>query len=206
MKADRRQARQAEIEAAAYALIEQGGEGALTMQALARAAGASMETLYRWYGDRTGLFAALVARNAEDAASGMSMLADGDPMAALARLGPKLLAMVTGDRAVALNRAAAADPTGTLGAALAASGRDAVVPRIADAIARAMDRGALGPGDPAEAAETFIALLLGDLQIRRAIRAIPAPSPDTCAARAEAALAALRRLYPPVLDEPARTD
>ncbi len=48
-----REDRQDAIAAAAYRLLEQHGFAATTMQAIAREARASMETFYRWYGDKT---------------------------------------------------------------------------------------------------------------------------------------------------------
>jgi hypothetical protein len=95
--------------------------------------------------------------------------------------------MVTGDRAVALNRAAAADATGTLGAALTAEGRGRVMPLIAAAVAR------LGL-PPDAAAPLFIDLLLGDIQIRRVTAVAPLPDPGTGHQRAERATTLLVRL------------
>lgn len=193
---DRRSRREAEIAEAAYRLLDEVGLAGTTVTAVARAARASNETLYRWYGDRTGLFAALVRRNADliraELDEGSETGLDG-----LARIGPKLLAMVTGPRAVALNRAAAADATGTLGAELSRGGREEIAPLIAARIAEAQDAGALGPAPAEEIAETWLALLIGDAQIRRATGAIDQPTPHQIAARAARALDQLQRLYPP---------
>ena len=114
MREDARRKRAAEIEAAAYAVLEKKGYDGLSMLAVAKAAKASNETLYRWYGDKLGLFAALIDGNTQvvrDALGGD----DGDtPLEDLARVGPKLLTMLLGPRAVALNRAAAVDGSGSV--------------------------------------------------------------------------------------------
>ena len=63
MKPDRKEKRAREIEAAAYALLEAKGFEGLSMQSVAKMAKASNETLYRWYGDKIGLFEARSSRN-----------------------------------------------------------------------------------------------------------------------------------------------
>ena len=196
---DRRSRREAEIADAAYRLLDEVGLAGTTVTAVARAARASNETLYRWYGDRTGLFAALVRRNAGLIRQELEE-STGTGLKGLARIGPKLLAMVTGPRAVALNRAAAADASGTLGAELARGGREDIAPLIVARIAEAQAAGALAPAPPPEIAETYLSLLIGDIQIRRATGAIDQPAPDEIAARAERALAQLKTLYPAPLD------
>lgn len=55
--------RQESIERAAYAVLDAKGFVGTSMLAVAQAARASNETLYGWYGDKTGLFRALVRRN-----------------------------------------------------------------------------------------------------------------------------------------------
>ncbi|WP_424931714.1 TetR/AcrR family transcriptional regulator [Amaricoccus macauensis] len=199
MREDRRSNRRAEIEAAAYEVLAESGFAAASMLSIARRARASNETLYRWYGDKTGLFRALVAGNAESLRAQLEGdLASGcPPEVAMERLGPALLATLLSDRAIALNRAAAADPTDTLGHELAAAGRDVIAPLIADVLARAATAGLFRFDDPTVAAARYIDLLVGDLQIRRATGALPSPTDAEIEARAARALADLARLYPP---------
>jgi AcrR family transcriptional regulator len=192
-----REDRQDAIAAAAYRLLEQHGFAATTMQAIAREARASMETFYRWYGDKTGLFRALIARNTAEVATRLDAL-DSPGLDRLQGTGAALLTMLLGDRAVALNRAAAADATGTLGAALAEGGRNALLPRLHATVAQAQAAGALAPdADTATLTEHWLALLLGDLQIRRVTGAMPALPPAAIAQRAETAATLLARLYAP---------
>lgn len=197
MRRDAREKRADEIEAAAYGVLEAKGYEGLSMLAVAKAAKASNETLYRWYGDKQGLFEALIARNTglvraalEEAQGG------GDAMAALARVGPVLLEMLLGPRAVALNRAAAADGSGKLGRALGRAGRDTVGAWIGAVMTRALNEGALGGAEAGEIAEVWFALLIGDMQVRRVTGAIEMPDRAAIAARAAAAMDRLQRLYP----------
>ncbi|MCR9122023.1 MAG: TetR/AcrR family transcriptional regulator [Phyllobacteriaceae bacterium] len=194
--------RRTAIEDAAFALLIENGYKATSMLEVARRAGASNETLYKWYGNKQGLFAALVEANARTVAEllrGHLDGADADPLETLAAVGPLLLELVTGERAIALNRAAVGDvhDTGTLGPALAASGRDTVVPLIAELIEQARDKGQLAFDNAGEVAETYVALLIGDLQIRRATGAIGPLNDAAIQARSKRAMSRLQRLYAP---------
>ncbi|MEL7463991.1 MAG: TetR/AcrR family transcriptional regulator [Pseudomonadota bacterium] len=191
--------RKTRIEAAAYEVLAEKGYKSTTMLAVAKRASASNETLYKWYGSKAALFAELVKANASEARERLEAAASGAPLDRLRAAAPILLSMVTGDRAVALNRAAAADcaETGTLGAAIAAHGREAVAPLIGAALTEARRDGALAFDDPAEATGDFINLLIGDLQIRRAIGAAPPLTEAEAVARAEAAMAKFLQLYAP---------
>ena len=190
--ANRQDARREAIEKAAYTVLIRDGYKAASIFAIAKEAKASNETLYRWYGNKQGLFKALVERNAADA---RDLLADAlsfhaDPLQTLKALGPILLRVVTSEKAVALNRAAAGDvyDTQTLGAALSQGGRGAIVPLIARLLSDAHEAGALTLDDPAEAAALYIDLLVGDLQIRRAIGALEQPGEAELADRSDRAL------------------
>lgn len=197
MRDENRSIRQDQIEQAAYAVLDAKGYGGTSMLAIAKAAKASNETLYNWYGDKTGLFAALVRRNAAEVKALLEdqIAAGGDAVDTLARVGPVLLQLVTSDRAVALNRAAAADPTGDLGRVLAAEGRETVAPLIAQVIAQGREQGRFAFDDLAVACETWLGLLIGDIQIRRVVGRMPQPAPEALAARADAALRNFLRLF-----------
>lgn len=198
MREERRQERRREIEAVACGLLETAGYAGTSMLAVAKAAGASNETLYRWYGDKKGLFRAVAEANAESIRTRLDAALDGGaPMAALAEIAVPLLAMLTGPRAVALNRAAAADASGELGAAIAQGGRSTVLPRVAAIIAAAMEARQVVAADPEAGAELFLRLLIGDWQIRRVTGAMEPPGAAQLAVRAREALAAFRRLTDP---------
>lgn len=77
---------------------------------------------------------------------------------------------------------------GELGRALAESGREAVAPLIVQVIVQAQAAGDVAPGDPADLVALYLDLLVGDLQIRRAIGVIPALGVAHCQTRADRAL------------------
>ncbi len=196
MRAETKFHRQQEIEIAAYTLLEKHGYAGTSMQGIARMAKASNETLYNWYGDKQGLFKALVARNAAEVKDLLEqeLLAGRDPLIILAHFGPKLLALLLGERAIALNRAAAADASGALGAALAEAGRGAVVPLLLQVLESAKHTGQLVFEHSPQAAVLYLDLLVGDLQIRRVIGTVAAPTPDFCCQRSDRALSHLKTL------------
>jgi AcrR family transcriptional regulator len=171
MRDENRAARQEKIEEAAYAVLEAKGYAGTSMLAIARAARASNETLYNWYGDKTGLFKALVVRNAEEVRTLLQQGLDSEesPLDILRALGPRLLELLVSPRAIQLNRAAAADPTGELGAVISERGRETVGPLIGAVMERARQAGVLKFDDTGEAVGLYLNLLVGDLQIRRVI-------------------------------------
>lgn len=196
MREEKRSIRQSQIETAAYEVLEAKGYGGTSMLGIARQARASNETLYNWYGDKQGLFQALVTRNAEEVKCHLEagLQAEDDALSILEALGPKLLALLTGDRAVALNRAAAADSSGELGATLSKAGREAVFPLLEQVFLRAEREGSLSFEHTGAAVGLYLDLLIGDQQIRRVIGRLPRPSTAFCKERSERAVVHLRQL------------
>lgn len=193
MREEARRKRHEQIVEEAYRLLESLGYGGTTMLKVAQAAKASNETLYRWYGDKDGLFASMVQDNAAETRSMLeaALHRSSDPLETLSEVAPVLLRMLMGNRAILLNRAAAADASGRLGAAISAHGREEIQPLLAQVMAPLC---AAARCDPARATGWFVALLIGDLQIRRVIGNIPAPSEEEIAARAAQAMSDLQVL------------
>jgi AcrR family transcriptional regulator len=196
MRDENRQRRQVQIEQAAYEILEEKGYAGTSMQGIARKARASNETLYKWYGDKKGLFKALVERNTEDVKALLEaeLTSGHDTFQVLETLGPRLLTLVLGNRAVALNRAAVADPSGDLSEAITRAGREVVLPLLAKVLEDGRARGELTFDTPEDAAALYIDLLIGDLQIRRVIGRLPAPDDEFCQVRSGRALGYLRKL------------
>ncbi len=199
MREEKRQARMREIEAQAYALFAEVGFEGTSMLAVAKRAKASNETMYRWYGDKNGLFENMVRANA---AQVRDVLVDAAGMGAvsldrLAGVAPLLLGMLLGERAILLNRAAASDPTGALGQLLAQGGREDVLPLIEGLLREAIREGVLQAPETGNISALFLQLLVGDKQIRRVIGTMVAPSEVETLAQAEQALAQLCCLCAP---------
>ncbi|KEJ90068.1 TetR/AcrR family transcriptional regulator [Sulfitobacter donghicola] len=187
MREETKKLRHEAIAIAAYALLEEKGYDGASMLSIAKAAKASNETLYRWYGDKQGLFTALVRDNAALTAQTLddAVTEGADPRETLRNVAPVFLKMLLSDRAVLLNRAAAAEPTGELGKALSLGGREAVFPRFQALMQRLVSCDAEQAG---QLTGTFLGLLVGDLQMRRVIGVQPVLNDAQIAARCDLAL------------------
>ncbi|WP_194094334.1 TetR/AcrR family transcriptional regulator [Marivivens aquimaris] len=172
MHQEKQAERRIQIETAAYGLLALKGYKATSMLEVAKRAKASNETLYKWYGNKQGLFLSMVERNAETSLEQLqsALTEDASLRDILLAFGPELLNTLTGQRAVVLNRAAAGDvhDTGMLGRTLADAGRASIIPLLTKIFGRFIEDGA-----PEEAAEIYYDLLIGDLQIRRVIGSVP---------------------------------
>lgn len=191
MRSEKRDARKREIETAAYEVLMRHGYDGTSMLAVAKAAQASNETMYRWYGDKNGLFENMVQANAAEVKIALTMMTDANapPLEVLERIAPVLLMMLLGDRAIALNRAAASDPTGTLGRAIAKGGREVILPLLQRLMMDAINARTLSPPVEGDIAALFMHLLVGDQQIRRVIGAMAAPAARAVESQAKAAMA-----------------
>ncbi|MGC1495361.1 MAG: TetR/AcrR family transcriptional regulator [Sulfitobacter sp.] len=191
MRSEKRDARMREIETAAYAVMAQHGYDGTSMLAVAKVAKASNETMYRWYGDKVGLFESMVQANAAEVQTSLAaMVATASPpLETLRRIAPVLLTMLLGDRAIALNTAAASDPSGTLGKAIAKGGRDTVLPLLEKLMTDSINDGSLVPPRHGDIAALFMHLLVGDQQIRRVIGTMAAPSVRAIEMQASTAMA-----------------
>jgi len=202
MKLENQRARRRQIEAAAYEVLTEKGYKAASMLAVAKRAGASNETLYNWYGNKQTLFQSLVETNALEVTQFLQQSIDhgASTRETIEHLGPVLLRMITSEKAILLNRAAAADAdeTGMLGDTLAKAGRNAVAPRIAKILELARQQGVLSFDDTEDVVDLYLSLLIGDLQIRRVIGVAPELSDSKVQARADRAWHVLQTLYPGV--------
>lgn len=179
MSDDRKQTRRREIEDIAYKVLAERGFSSTSMLEIAKQARASNETLYQWYGDKLGLFAAMIEANRAGAVERLQMSIEGGSLGNdLMGFGSVLLQTILSDRAILLNRAAAADASGQLAEALRRHGRDSVLPFLESRLGREPLPPAFASAS--EAAECFIALLIGDRQIRRMHGGIAQPSQETC--------------------------
>lgn len=195
MRNESRELRRREIVEHAFAMLAREGYAAFSMQALAKVSRSSKETLYGWFGGKAGLYEAMVAENAARLVLPSAEAADG--VRELSRFGAELLSMLLGERAVLLNRVAAAEAGGdaTLGAFLAEKGRDHVMPKLAAYFQALANQGVMGIAAAEEPAEIWLSLLAGDLQIRRATGAIGLPTQEEIDARSARAAQLTFQLY-----------
>ena len=193
--------RRSRIHEAAYTVLAERGYRGSSFLTIATAAGVSNQTMYRWYGTKAGLFRAMIEENASAARVALeaALNSASGSVDALAEVAYLVLQTVTSTRAIDLNRAAASDAseTGELGEALAASGRGLLLPLVASLLTRAHERSEIRAPDVQEAAEVWVSLVVGDLQVRLVTGAISRPSDLDLQARATAASARFLSLCQP---------
>ncbi|TCZ59832.1 TetR/AcrR family transcriptional regulator [Roseicella aquatilis] len=159
------------ILAAAAALFMAEGYGAVSMDAVARAAGVSKATLYAHFGAKDRLFAAILTEACQamhDACVTGTGTEDLPPREALRRLGRHWLGFLLGRHALAVRRIVVAEGPRfpELARAFYDNGPRATRAWLAGWIEREAARGRLRCPDPALAAEQFTALLTGDMMLR----------------------------------------
>ena len=186
------------LDAATAILREKGYRGA-TMLDVARRVSASKETLYAWFGNKSGLFQAVIRRNADTVRTVLEGHLDGNATVeeALADVGRALAGLLLGDGTVAINRAAISEARSepALARILVETGREATLPFFVRYLEQCRGRDLLDFDDPWEAAETFLGLLLADMQIRRLLGVVDAPDTGEIEARAKQAAIKFLRLY-----------
>jgi AcrR family transcriptional regulator len=195
MRSESKELRRREIVEHAFAMLARDGYAAFSMQALAKVSRSSKETLYGWFGGKAGLYEAMVAENAAKLVLPSVEVVDG--VGELSRFGADLLTVLLGERAVLLNRVAAAEAGSetALGALLSDKGRSHVMPKLAAYFAALAQQGAIDAKASEEPSEIWLSLLVGDLQIRRATGAIGLPTEDDIRARSARAAILIFRLY-----------
>ncbi len=163
--------RQQQVLSAALELLVSQGD-ALTMTAVARRASCSKETLYKWFGGRDGLLAAIVQwQAAKVRAPRLDRRGLDAPAlrASLVQFARDLLATLTGEVSVALNRMAithAASETSELGPIMRRHGPAAVRSRLIPVLEAGRTAGLLRFSDSEDAYRTFFGLVVRDTQIR----------------------------------------
>jgi AcrR family transcriptional regulator len=196
------------ILAAAQRMFLRSGFGAVSMDAIAREAGASKATLYAYFASKEELFGAVVAREGERYFRGFSAR-ELDPRAAeasLREIAHRFLELVLSPDAIAVNRITIAEASRfpQLGAVFWRAGPERTRAQIEAFLRDADAADALAVSDPRRAAEQFIALLRGDIHQRQLLRIDGVVDPDEVAAAADAALALFLKAYPPPAAGPAR--
>lgn len=186
------------LDIAAEVLAERGYRDT-TMLEVARRSNASKETLYAWFGDKLGLFEAVIRRNAGRIRVALNGHLDGDTSveSALTEFGRALATHLLCDNAVSINRAAISEARSgpSLAGGLSKSGREPIQRAFVRYLDQCHERGLLNVGDAEEAVDTFVGLLLGDAQTLRLLGVMDAPCEADIEERAKRAVEKFVRLY-----------
>jgi TetR/AcrR family transcriptional repressor of mexJK operon len=185
-------------ETAARLFIEHG-YGAVSMDAIARAAGVSKATIYAHFVDKAELFGAIMYEECLRAWPDIALL-DGEPGdvgTALLGLGRAYAATLSDPRVVAVYRMVVAEAPRfpELGRAFFENGPKMVTDRLALYLARAAAQGRLALSDARFAAQQFLALLRGEYHLRSVLQLAPPVEPAEIDAVAAGATAVFLGAY-----------
>ncbi len=193
--------RQNDVLETALALLVEGGERALTTAALARAANCSKESLYRWFGDRDGLLAAVITFQASKVrtdARGDSPLTAAAFRESLMIFAVDLLSVLAGPSSLALNRLAigqASREGSPFGRLMLERGRKMIGTRAATLLENGRRHRFLAYENTEIAYQTLYGLIVRDLHIRLLLgEAVQSRSADL-KKQAQTAIDQFYRLY-----------
>jgi TetR/AcrR family transcriptional regulator, mexJK operon transcriptional repressor len=188
------------LEAAKRAFLA-SGFGAVTMDAIAREAGASKATVYAHYSGKEELFGAVVAHVSRRRFNAFSAEAL-DPLdieASLTTIAGRFLNLVLSPEAIALNRIIIGEVTRfpVLGQVFWAAGPERTRVQIEAFLRRASEAGSLAMPDPRLAAEQLIALARGEIHLRSLLRLEDPGDPAAIGMAASRAVATFLRAFGP---------
>lgn len=194
------------ILAAAERAFLAGGFGAVTMDAIARAAGASKATVYAHFTGKEELFGAVVAHVSERRFGGFSAeaLDPVDIEASLTTIARRFLDLVLSPEGIALNRIIVGEVTRfpALGQVFWAGGPERQRAQIEAFLRRAAAAGSLAVPDPRLAAEQFAALARGEIHLRSLLRLEDPGDPAAHDAAAASAVATFLRAFARLPENP----
>lgn len=200
MSGTKQDKRRRQIEDAALELLSEKGYRSTSMLQIAKKASASNQTLYAWYGNKQALFKGIIDENGKAVRSFLhdTLNEQKDPLQALKSLGVYLLGFTTDSKAIIMNRAAIIDATetGLLAEAIDNIGRHHIYGLICDLMDNLSKTGHFELDIGAEdAANSYIGLLFGEVQMRQALGAIEPLTEDEIHQRSLRAFNLTCRLY-----------
>jgi AcrR family transcriptional regulator len=177
------------------------GFGAVTMDRVAREAGASKATVYAHFTGKEELFGAVVARVSERRFGGFSAeaLDPRDIERSLLTIATRFLDLILSPEAIALNRIIIGEVTRfpALARVFWAAGPERSRAQIEAFLSRAAVAGSLNIADPRVAAEQFAALARGEIHYRSLIQPGEPAAPAARRAAASGAVATFLRAFSP---------
>ena len=184
---------------AASALISEHG-ATVSMEAIARRAGVSKQTLYNRFPSRVAIARALAARRAD--ALTLTLKSGDDPETVLIAYATGLLEKIILDESTtALRNVALIAPQAPgLAAAVYEAGPAEGLRRLSDWLAEQTRAGRLNTPNPDEAAEMFTGLVLGHAHLRSMLN-VPQIDDERRAHRAREAARIFVTAYAPTLDQ-----
>jgi TetR/AcrR family transcriptional repressor of mexJK operon len=185
---------------AATSLFMAQGYGAVSMDAIARAAGVSKATLYAYFSSKDRLFATIIGEACRQNITATNFLPGGetDLQAGLTTFAGNTLRFLLEERSLAIHRVVISESLRfpELGRAFYDNGPGVLRRAFGDWLAEQTAAGRLAVADPALAADQFIGLLRGGLYLRATLGLTPPTEAEIDDAVASA-VAAFVRAYAP---------
>jgi TetR/AcrR family transcriptional regulator, mexJK operon transcriptional repressor len=185
---------------AATGLFMAQGYGAVSMDAIARAAGVSKATLYAYFSSKDQLFATIIGDACQQNVAGATILpgAETDLRTALVDFAGKLLRFLLEDRALAIHRVVMSESLRfpELGRAFYDNGPGMFRRLFGEWLTAQTEAGRLNVPDPILAADQFIGLLRGGLYLRATL-GLERPTEAEIDAAVTSAINAFVRAYAP---------
>jgi TetR/AcrR family transcriptional regulator, mexJK operon transcriptional repressor len=192
--------RQLVLDAAASLFMAQG-YGAVSMDAIARAAGVSKATLYAYFSSKDQLFATIIGEACRQNIAVSNFLPGGetDLQAALTTFAVNTLRFLLEERSLAIHRVVISESVRfpELGRAFYDNGPGVFRRVFGDWLAQQTAAGRLSVPDPSQAADQFIGLLRGGLYLRATLGLTPPTEAEVDAAVSSAVAAFVRAYAPP---------
>jgi TetR/AcrR family transcriptional regulator, mexJK operon transcriptional repressor len=169
--------RAAMLEAATAVFLERGYEGATLGEVIARSGG-SRATLYGQFGDKAGLFGAIIAAFCERIVAPVGQEIEGPAEPALLAVGRGFMQAMMAPESLGLYRIVIAEGTRfpELAEAVFSAGPKAAADGLTRYLAQKVRSRELGLDDPGAAARHFLEMVKGDLHFRALLGLAPAPS------------------------------
>jgi TetR/AcrR family transcriptional regulator, mexJK operon transcriptional repressor len=185
---------------AATTVLNQRGMAA-PIETIARMAGVSKQTIYNHYGSKSELIRALIARRADQVTQPLGPEALQDVEGALTGLAEQIIGPSTSVGGLSMLRVmvAVGDEAPDLAAQIYAAGPEAATARLSHFLASASEAGLLDVPDPAEAAEYFIGMVMGNRHLKQLLRLPSAYPPGTAGRLSREAARRFMRAYAPVV-------
>jgi AcrR family transcriptional regulator len=169
-KLSRGESRRAAILAAAAEVFLEQGFGGATLDEVVRRAGGSRTTLYEQFGSKEGLFAAIIAQQADIVVEPIRALADtsGKPEEILYAVGRRFMDVIMNPRGLALYRLVSGESGRfpELGKHVFKSGPEAAATHLAAYLRAQVKAGKLALTNTDLAARHFLEMVKGDLHTR----------------------------------------
>jgi len=185
----------------ALTLLVEGGEKALTTAGLARTANCSKESLYKWFGDRDGLLAAVVAYQASKVhfPSEAGATSDAETYRAhLQEFVKALLEVLFGETSLALNRLSIGQSnreSNRLGQLLLVRGKHMISARARSLLEAGRHKNLLKFDDAETAYQVLYGLAVRDVHIRLLLGEAATPAEQDLARQAETAVDQFYKLF-----------